>query len=50
MQGFISLDSTRAHLHGPRVPKKYSSYETSGLTAEVTPGDNDLSIAIEATK
>ena len=50
MQGFISLDSTRAHLHGPRVPEKYSAYETSGLTADITAGDNDLSIVIDLAK
>ena len=47
-QGYVPLSSKPAHFHGPRVPAKYSSYETSGLTVEVEAGDNDVPIVLDA--
>ena len=46
-QGFVPLNSTPAHFHGPRVPAKYFSYETSPLMVEVQPAANDLGIVID---
>ena len=45
--GGVPITPGSAHVHGPAVPGKYSSYETSGLSADVTAGENDLVIEID---